>query len=1406
MSTRQFVWSILFRADNAQAVTAARELKKETADLTGEAKTAAPVTDGNTAATRKNTEAKRDAARAARELEKAEEDARRAVSRATGPQPTSVVPGAATVPGPSGEEIEQIRARYLPLYAAQQAYQKELASISAAEAAGALTKDESAGAILRVQKSYDRATESIRRADAAMAGNNRNIVLQAHEARNLNYQLSDTFQTLMLGMPPMQVFLQQGPQVVDIFGGIGNTLRYLRQQLTATRMLMIGTTAAVLGGAMSWNSYLTSTKAVETAVNGQGRRLGLGAADLDGIALRGAAVGGLSASRGRELAAELANSGQIGADAIEGMLASAKDFAATRGIDANAVGEEFIRLFSDPSKGADELNLTQMISQAEREEIQRMVAQNRRGDAQARMMEAIRPRLVDAGSTQTMLGRFWGGTVRHASNADTFAGSMIDGLFDASSGTTTASALEYSRQALASARAGGGLMSGQARERTIAELEAQIARLEEEQAADEARRAADRSTEFGRPALERADKAPANALILQERAMRDELAAMEQGRQAADLSITQREDLERAITGQTTALYALTNRQEFALAQDRRDLEIATERNPMRRAELAGLQAMVQAAAKGVAVEDQLAAATSARRQVLNDVIAGASNQAAAMIEEAQARERLLALMASGVVSAENADSWLERELAMRPLIAAAARAEGEDKAALQEQIDNLSTGYDALAKARRDAENASDAQATRRRLEDLALEADLIGRTADEQTRARALAAANRRNADLELDPNSADASQRRVDALREAEAEIRLERQRREYDLRTRRADIGYDAAARVAPNPVLRADIEAQREYARVLRETGDASAAAAEADLIRAGAMTEARGAAVDLLRGQDEQLARLRLEAELAGASERTRARTLALYEAELEIRKLGLQANDELAVKYRLHAQLTAEQRLETERLGDAWDRVKDAAESSVDGAIDALLDGDLKGAWNSVLSEITAMYVELAIKNPAKNAIAGTNHATFNDVGGWGGIVSKLFGGDAAVTAGAGLPSSVGTMDVTAASVMIGGAGIESFIGKMTGNAPAMASGIQATASAGSWTGNLGGSGDVQSQIWSFFAAKGLQPHQIAAIMGNVSAESAFNPMAKGDLINGQYTSFGLFQHHKGRADGLLSATGGIGGLGDVNAQLEYVWRELLGSENGVLKRLQASSNVTEATQAFVGYERPQGWSASNPQGAHNWTGRLGAAEAALAKFGETSASATQQVGQFGAGAAQVGTGLEGFGMGLSGLIQNLGSRKGVGGMAASTVLQGLGKWIGLPGFERGGWTGEGASSDVAGVVHAEEYVFDAKATRRIGVKNLEALRRGVLPGYMAGGYVTGGRAVAPTSGSRASGAGPASAPPEVATFNINVSGTGNSEVQQAVNAGIAQAFDLYDREALPGRVKTIVNDRWGG
>lgn len=58
------------------------------------------------------------------------------------------------------------------------------------------------------------------------------------------------------------------------------------------------------------------------------------------------------------------------------------------------------------------------------------------------------------------------------------------------------------------------------------------------------------------------------------------------------------------------------------------------------------------------------------------------------------------------------------------------------------------------------------------------------------------------------------------------------------------------------------------------------------------------------------------------------------------------------------------------------------------------------------------------------------------------------------------------------------------------------------------------------------------------------------------------------------------------------------------------------------------------------------------------------------------------------------------------------VGIVAAANVAK-------IAGFEKGGYTGNGGKSDVAGVVHGREYVFDAAATSRIGVANLEALRK---------------------------------------------------------------------------------------
>jgi hypothetical protein len=64
---------------------------------------------------------------------------------------------------------------------------------------------------------------------------------------------------------------------------------------------------------------------------------------------------------------------------------------------------------------------------------------------------------------------------------------------------------------------------------------------------------------------------------------------------------------------------------------------------------------------------------------------------------------------------------------------------------------------------------------------------------------------------------------------------------------------------------------------------------------------------------------------------------------------------------------------------------------------------------------------------------------------------------------------------------------------------------------------------------------------------------------------------------------------------------------QLEFVEHELNGPESGTRKRLKAAGDIKSATAAFIGYERPQGWSLNNPMGGHGFGNRLNNAVALL-------------------------------------------------------------------------------------------------------------------------------------------------------------------------------------------------------
>lgn len=79
------------------------------------------------------------------------------------------------------------------------------------------------------------------------------------------------------------------------------------------------------------------------------------------------------------------------------------------------------------------------------------------------------------------------------------------------------------------------------------------------------------------------------------------------------------------------------------------------------------------------------------------------------------------------------------------------------------------------------------------------------------------------------------------------------------------------------------------------------------------------------------------------------------------------------------------------------------------------------------------------------------------------------------------------------------------------------------------------------------------------------------------------------------------------------------------------------------------------------------------------------------------------------------------------------IGSFGAAAVVGGaalIAAFALIKGFETGGYTGDGASSAVAGIVHKGEYVFTKEQTAAIGVDKLEAIAAGYEDGGLVGAF----------------------------------------------------------------------------
>ncbi|WP_158259881.1 phage tail length tape measure family protein [Phyllobacterium phragmitis] len=122
-----------------------------------------------------------------------------------------------------GAELEKLRAKYNPVFAAINEYKASVVSIQQAHRVGAISADEMTSAIQRERRATLESISAIKQRNSAVLSARRSPALGGSNfnTSNIAAQFQDIAVTSAMGMSPVQIALQQGTQLSAVFNQMG---------------------------------------------------------------------------------------------------------------------------------------------------------------------------------------------------------------------------------------------------------------------------------------------------------------------------------------------------------------------------------------------------------------------------------------------------------------------------------------------------------------------------------------------------------------------------------------------------------------------------------------------------------------------------------------------------------------------------------------------------------------------------------------------------------------------------------------------------------------------------------------------------------------------------------------------------------------------------------------------------------------------------------------------------------------------------------------------------------------------------------------------------------------------------------------------------------------------------------
>lgn len=235
------------------------------------------------------------------------------------------------------------------------------------------------------------AVKAQRAAEAEVANENRR---QATRAGQLSFQVNDIVTQLGSGTSPLTVLVQQGPQITQIYGGIGATLRAIPipAAIAATALAAVVTVLALGVSTAAENEAQQRRFNVELAATGN--IAGTTASELERLVRVEALRAGAGRGETAQALGALTTNPLLGSEEQLGrVLSFSRDYAAVTGKELPAAAAELSQAFDGTFESARKLDQAYgLLTAREYEQIRALDEQGRKQEAVSVLIEATERR------------------------------------------------------------------------------------------------------------------------------------------------------------------------------------------------------------------------------------------------------------------------------------------------------------------------------------------------------------------------------------------------------------------------------------------------------------------------------------------------------------------------------------------------------------------------------------------------------------------------------------------------------------------------------------------------------------------------------------------------------------------------------------------------------------------------------------------------------------------------------------------------------------------------------------------------------------------------------------------------------------------------------------------------------